>query len=219
MINVYLIDDHTVLRDGLKNILNMEKDINVIGGSSSEFDAKTGTQKYQPDIILLDINMPNKNGLQLLDEIKVVSPETKVLILTMFSQEDYFYQAIELGAEGYLLKDAPTNQVIEAIYAIDRGESYIHPMMTKKLLDLHQRKNEKPHANELTSREKEVLQLVVEGLSNKEIAESLFISETTVKIHVSHIFKKMKVKSRSQLIIHAVKNRLVSIPPTLDSLD
>lgn len=216
MINVYLIDDHAVLRDGLKNILNMEEDIHVIGEASSDFQTEAVLQKHQPDLILLDINMPDKDGLQILDEIKQFSPDTKVLILTMFNQEDYFYQAIDKGAEGYLLKDTPTPQVIDAIYAVHRGESYIHPMLTKKLLDLHQRKSNESEERELTKREKEVLQLVAEGLTNKEIADQLYISEVTVKIHVSNIFKKLKVKSRSQLIIHAVQNKLVTIPPNID---
>ncbi|MDQ0351493.1 DNA-binding NarL/FixJ family response regulator [Alkalibacillus filiformis] len=216
MINIFVIDDHIVLRDGLKNILNMEEHINVIGEASSDFNTTKDLTEYEPHIVLLDINMPEKNGLEILKEIKEFSPDTKVLILTMFSQEDYFYSAIELGADGYLLKDAPTPQVIEAIYTIHKGDSYIHPIMTKKLVDWYQKKKNEPDVNELTNREKEVLQLVVEGLSNKEIAQQLYISDTTVKIHVSNILKKLKVKSRSQLIIHAVRNKLVKMPPELE---
>ncbi|PKR77738.1 DNA-binding response regulator [Halalkalibacillus sediminis] len=217
MIHVYLVDDHAVLRDGLKNVLEAEATIRVVGESSAEENLIDRLKETKPDIVILDINMPERNGIEVLKEIKEVLPSVKVMILTMFSQEDYFYQAIELGAEGYLLKDAPTSRVIEAILVINRGESYIHSIMTKKLIDLHQQKKKSPNkSEELSEREKEVLQLLVEGLSNKEIANKLFISDKTVKIHVSKIYKKLKVKSRSQVIIYAVQHKLVSLPPSIE---
>ncbi|MFC0273047.1 response regulator [Metabacillus herbersteinensis] len=213
MINAFLIDDHAVLRDGLKNILELEPDIKVVGEAISGEGILENLKLIHSDIILLDINMPGKNGLEVLKELKATYPEKKILILTMFSQEEYFYHAIELGTDGYLLKDAPSSYVIDAIRAIYKGESFIHPLMTKKLLNLHQQKSKIKDDYELTSREKEVLQHLVEGLSNKEIAEKLYITDKTVKIHVSKIFRKLNVKSRSQVIIYAVQHKLIPLPP------
>lgn len=213
MIRVFLIDDHAVLRDGLTNILGLEEDIQVVGEAISAHQVLAQLEESKPDVILLDINMPGKNGIDVLKEIKARHQEMKVIILTMFSQEDYFYHAIDLGTDGYLLKDSPSSQVVEAIRSVYKGESYIHPLMTKKLLNLHQNKSKQDEEDQLTIREKEVLGFLVEGLTNKEIAGKLHITDKTVKIHVSNIFKKFKVKSRSQVIIYAVKHRLVPLPP------
>ncbi|WP_067726740.1 response regulator [Oceanobacillus damuensis] len=214
MINVMIVDDHAVLRDGLKNILGLEEGLKVVGEAVNGNEALTKIKQYKPNLVLMDINMPNTNGIEVTRIIKDSLPEIKVCILTMYSHDEYLMAAIREGADGYLLKDAPSEQVIEAIRTIAKGESVIHPSMTKKLLSYHQQKSEfgAEDSNELSIREKEVLMCLVEGLSNKEIAEKLFISDKTVKIHVSKIFKKFNVKSRSQVIIYAVKNQLVPLP-------
>ncbi|WP_423408204.1 response regulator [Heyndrickxia sp. MSNUG] len=214
MIRLMLVDDHAVLRDGLRNIISVVEDIEVVGEAVSGDDALDQVEKCQPDMILMDINMPVKNGVEVTGILKRKYPHIKILILTMHSHEEYFMSAIREGADGYLLKDAPSDQVIEAIRTVARGESVIHPSMTKKLLAFHQQKQTEQEDTTLTEREKEVLLCLVEGLSNKEIADRLFISDKTVKIHVSKIFKKLNVKSRSQVIIHAVQHQLVPIPPT-----
>lgn len=208
-----LIDDHTVLRDGLKSILEMEEDICVIGEAESGEVALIEIPKLNPDVILLDINLPGQNGIEITRKIKGTFKEIKIIILTMHSHEEYFMSAIREGADGYLLKDAPSDQVIEAVRTIMRGEAVIHPSMTKKLLNFHQQQSSVIKETELTEREKEVLTCLVRGLSNKEIAEQLFISDKTVKIHVSKIFKKINVKSRSQAVIHAIQHQLV---PTVE---
>ncbi|MEC5423796.1 response regulator transcription factor [Virgibacillus sp. C22-A2] len=214
MISVMLVDDHAVLRDGLKNILELEDDINVVGEAISGKEALTKVEVLSPDIVLMDINMPHGNGIEVTKLLKQKHPSIKVCILTMHSHDEYLMSAIREGAEGYLLKDAPSEQVVEAIRNIAKGESVIHPSMTKKLLSYHQQKRGDTTENkkELSEREKEVLMCLLEGLSNKEIAEKLFISDKTVKIHVSKIFKKFNVKSRSQVIIHAVQNHLIPLP-------
>ncbi|MRG86487.1 response regulator [Salinibacillus xinjiangensis] len=214
MIKVLLVDDHAVLRDGLKNILEMAEDITVVGEAVSGEQALEQVEMCQPDLILMDINMPSKNGIDATKELKKSYPTLKILILTMYSHDEYFMAAIREGADGYLLKDSPSSQVVEAIRALSKGESVIHPTMTKKLLSLHQQKEDSPNDNQLTEREKEVLICLVEGLSNKEIGERLYISDKTVKIHVSKIFKKLNVKSRSQVVIYAVQNQLVPLPPS-----
>ncbi|MFS0821409.1 response regulator [Bacillus sp. 1P02SD] len=209
MIKLMLVDDHAVLRDGLRNILELEDDILVVGEAVSGDDALEKVPMCEPDVILMDINMPQKNGVETTGILKKKYPLIKILVLTMHNHEEYFMAAIREGADGYLLKDAPSEQVVEAIRTVARGESVIHPSMTKKLLTFHQQQQEQPKDNALTERETEVLQCLVEGLSNKEIAERLFISDKTVKIHVSKIFKKFDVKSRSQVVIYAVQNKLV----------
>lgn len=209
MIKLMLVDDHAVLRDGLRNILELEDDIRVVGEAVSGDDALKKVPKCEPDVILMDINMPEKNGVEVTGILKKKYPSIKVLVLTMHNHDEYFMAAIREGADGYLLKDAPSEQVVEAIRTVARGESVIHPSMTKKLLNFHQQQQEQPKENVLTEREMEVLQCLVEGMSNKEIADRLFISDKTVKIHVSKIFKKFDVKSRSQVVIYAVQNKLV----------
>ncbi|WP_102264334.1 response regulator [Mesobacillus jeotgali] len=214
MIRLMLVDDHAVLRDGLRNIISVEEDIEVVGEAVSGDEALLKVESCKPDMILMDINMPMKNGVEVTGILKKKYPHIKVLILTMHSHEEYFMSAIREGADGYLLKDAPSDQVVEAIRTVARGESVIHPSMTRKLLAFHQQKQTQQEDTTLTEREKEVLLCLVEGLSNKEIADRLFISDKTVKIHVSKIFKKLNVKSRSQVVIHAVQHQLVPIPPT-----
>jgi DNA-binding NarL/FixJ family response regulator len=214
MIRLMLVDDHAVLRDGLRNIISVEEEIEVVGEAVSGDDALLQVEKCQPDMILMDINMPLKNGVEVTGILKKKYPHIKILVLTMHSHEEYFMAAIREGADGYLLKDAPSDQVVEAIRSVARGESVIHPSMTRKLLAFHQQKQTQQEDTTLTEREKEVLLCLVEGLSNKEIADRLFISDKTVKIHVSKIFKKLNVKSRSQVVIHAVQHQLVPFPST-----
>jgi len=209
LIKLMLVDDHAVLRDGLRNILELEDDIRVVGEAVSGDDALKKVPMCEPEVILMDINMPEKNGVEVTGILKKKYPSIKVLVLTMHNHDEYFMAAIREGADGYLLKDAPSEQVVEAIRTVARGESVIHPSMTKKLLNFHQQQQEQPKENVLTEREMEVLQCLVEGMSNKEIADRLFISDKTVKIHVSKIFKKFDVKSRSQVVIYAVQNKLV----------
>ncbi|MFD1040419.1 response regulator [Virgibacillus byunsanensis] len=214
MINVMLVDDHAVLRDGLKNIIELEQDIKVVGEATSGNDALAKIKDLNPDIVIMDINLPNRNGIEVTEILKQKYPGIKICILTMYSHDEYFLASIRIGADGYLLKDSPSEQVVEAIRTIANGESVIHPSLTKKLLSFHQQKNENEseQSSELSEREKDVLMCLLEGLSNKQIAEKLFISDKTVKVHVSKIFKKLNVKSRSQVIIHAVQNQLIPIP-------
>jgi DNA-binding NarL/FixJ family response regulator len=210
MINILIVDDHAILRDGLKNILSFEDDMEVIGEAVSGEEALQFNDELAPDVIIMDINLPGINGVETTSIIKAKNPEARILVLTMYTHDEYLLAALKAGADGYLLKDAPSEHVVEAIKAVFRGESMITPSMTKKLVNLHlQQTQVKRDDSNLTDREQEVLIGLVEGLSNKEIAEKLFISDKTVKIHVSKIFKKLEVKSRSQAVIYAVQNQLV----------
>lgn len=212
MISILLVDDHAILRDGLKNILSFEEDIKVVGEAISGEEALKLTEELAPDVIIMDINLPGMNGVETTAVIKEKNPDARILVLTMYTHDEYLMSALKAGADGYLLKDAPSEHVVDAINAVYRGESMITPSMTKKLVNIHlQQTQVKKDESNLTDREQEVLIGLVEGLSNKEIAEKLFISDKTVKIHVSKIFKKLEVKSRSQAVIYAVQNHLVSM--------
>jgi DNA-binding NarL/FixJ family response regulator len=219
MIKLMLVDDHAVLRDGLKNIIGLEEDIEVVAEAVSGVDAldKVIGEGYLPDVILMDINIPDKNGIEVTGLIKKDYPNIKILMLTMHDHDEYFMSAIREGADGYLLKDAPSQHVVDAIRSVVKGQSVIHPAMTKKFLNFQvsDKVAEPVRENKdtlLTEREREVLLCLVQGMNNKEIAQSLFISDKTVKIHVSKIFKKLDVKSRSQVVIYAVQNQLVPLP-------
>lgn len=212
MISILLVDDHAILRDGLKNILSFEEDIKVVGEAISGEEALKLSEELAPDVIIMDINLPGMNGVETTAIIKEKNPDARILVLTMYTHDEYLMSALKAGADGYLLKDAPSEHVVDAINAVYRGESMITPSMTKKLVNIHlQQTQVKKDESNLTDREQEVLVGLVEGLSNKEIADKLFISDKTVKIHVSKIFKKLEVKSRSQAVIYAVQNHLVSM--------
>ncbi|WP_163100250.1 response regulator [Peribacillus alkalitolerans] len=210
MIQVLLVDDHTVLRDGIRSILDLETDIQVVGEAVSGDEVLEKVEECRPDCILMDINLPGKNGIEVTALVKSQYPNCRVLVLTMFEDDEYLMEALRSGADGYLLKDSSSEEVVEAIRMVSQGDSIIHPRMTKKLITYHHQHTKlESNENMLTEREKEILFELVKGLSNKEIAEALFISDKTVKIHINKIFKKLNVKSRSQAVIYAVRNQLV----------
>jgi DNA-binding NarL/FixJ family response regulator len=208
MIQILVVDDHTVLRDGIRSILELESDMQVVGEAVSGDEVLKKMEECRPDCILMDINLPGKNGIVATSLVKKQYPNCQVLVLTMYEHDEYLMDALQAGADGYLLKDSSSEQVVAAIRMVMQGDSVIHPRMTKKLISYHQQQTESE--NDLTGREKEVLSELVKGLSNKEIAKSLCISDKTVKIHINKIFKKLNVKSRSQAIIYAVRHQLVS---------
>jgi DNA-binding NarL/FixJ family response regulator len=211
-IRVLLVDDHAVLRDGLSNIISLENDMEVVGEAKSGIEALQLVEEVEPDVILMDINMPGMNGVEAIRRIHTQHPKVAIIVLTMYDRDEYLYESIRAGATGYLLKDAPSGDVIAAIRSAYRGESTLHPVMARKLLDnlTGEKRTERGNSDDsLTPRELDVLQLMVKGHSNKEIAEQLFISDKTVKIHVSNILKKLGVKSRSQAIIYAIQHELV----------
>jgi Response regulator containing a CheY-like receiver domain and an HTH DNA-binding domain len=213
-INLLIADDHSMVRQGLKQILELEKDITVTAQASNGNEAVRLAREFRPDIILMDINMPGTNGLQAIKEIKQEKLPSKVIVLTIHEDREYLFKTLQMGAEGYVLKDAEPAVLVEAIRNVYNGQSYIQPNMTKELVKefnrvtLHEK--EKSEENNLTSREIEVLELIAEGMINKEIARQLYISEKTVKNHVSNIFKKLEVSDRTQAAIYAFKHNMKS---------
>lgn len=209
---VIIVDDHKMIREGLKQLLELDKNISVVGMASDGEECFSLLKKKKADILLLDINMPNKNGLDILSEVKERKIEIKVIMLTVHNEVDYLLRAIEIGADGYILKDAGSAELIHAIETVMSGESYIQPDMIPMLNSkMVVRNSDKEKIKSLTKRELEVLILVSEGMFNKEIANKLNISERTVKNHISSIFKKIDVADRTQAAVFAIRNSLIHI--------
>lgn len=211
-IKVLIADDHSLVRQGIKQILELEEDIVVVAQAPNGEEAVKLAVEYSPDVILMDINMPGMNGVQAIKEIKQKNLSSRIIVLTIHEDREYLFKTINMGAEGYVLKDSDSDVLIEAIRSVSKGQNYIQPNMTRELVKEFNRVtlNEKDRENGtgLTSRELEVLGLIAEGMLNKEIATKLCISEKTVKNHVSNIFKKLKVGDRTQAAIYAFKHNI-----------
>lgn len=211
-INVMIADDHSMVREGIKQLLELDGDIIVNAEASNGKQCIEILNEKQTDVLLLDINMPNMNGLQVLQYIRETKIKVKVLILTIHNEVEYLIRAVEIGVDGYVLKDSDSSLLKKAIFNIYRGESFIQPELAPILrARLDEKKNMSSSDDSLTKREIEVLKLLAEGLFNKEIAYMLAISEKTVKNHVSNIFKKINVSDRTQAAVYAIKNNFVDL--------
>lgn len=207
-----IVDDHSMVREGLKQLLELDEDLKVISQASDGCEGIKKLDEDRPDVLLLDINLPNMNGLEMLKEIYERNIDVKVLILTIHNEIDYLMKAVEIGCNGYVLKDSDSNLLKKAIYSVYNGQNFIQPSLTPALnAGLAGKSMLDDKVNELTRREIEVLKLIAEGLFNKEIAATLDISERTVKNHVSNIFKKIDVSDRTQAAVFAIKNNLVNL--------
>ncbi|NLY85483.1 MAG: response regulator transcription factor [Tissierellia bacterium] len=210
-ITVLIADDHALIREGIKQILELEGDICVIGQANDGEEAFELAEKLNPDIILLDINMPNINGIEALRRFKDMGIKSKVIILTIHEDKEYILKTLKLGANGYMLKDSSANSLIEGIRRVAKGEKYIQSSVADLVSasrDDDSVDKSIEQINSLTNREYEVLILIAEGLNNKDIAERLYISEKTVKNHVSNILKKLDLNDRVQAAIFAYKNNI-----------
>jgi len=212
-INIVIADDHCMVREGLKQLLELDGDIKVVGEASDGITCLNLIEKLSPDVVLLDINMPQMNGLKVLELLQDKNFKSKTLMLTIHNEIEYLIKAFDLGANGYVLKDSESAILRKAIFAVNSGEKYIQSELAalfKENLENHS----EDIANQiklLTKREIEVLKLLTEGLFNKEIAYKLCISEKTVKNHVSNIFKKISVSDRTQAAVYAIKKNIVQI--------
>lgn len=211
-IKVMIADDHSLIREGIKQLLEYDGTMEVVAEASNGVDCLEKLKSFVPDILLLDINMPEKNGLEVLDEIKKNNCEIKVLILTVHNELDYLIKAVDIGVDGYILKDSESSELKRAIQSVISGENYIQasliPALNNRLLN---RDIDKDKIDLLTGRELEVLIGVANGMINKEIATSLNISERTVKNHVSNIFKKIDVSDRTQAAVFAIRNNIITL--------
>ncbi len=210
IIKVVIAEDHSMIREGLKQLLELESDIRVVAGFS---DGQTTVDQYldfKPDVVLMDINMPVLNGLEALEKVKALDHSAKVVMLTFHQDREYLLKALELGALGYILKDADSKVLIDAVRSVYIGQTYIQPSMANELVNEYKRikSGSDDPRNLLTERELEVLKLLSKGMLNKEIANDLFISEKTVKNHISSIFRKLDVQDRTQAAVYAIKNKI-----------
>lgn len=209
-IKVMIAEDHSMIREGLKQLLELEPDIRVCAGFADGKSALDNYLEVKPDVVLMDINMPVLNGLEALEKIKQVDNGARVVMLTIHQDREYLLKALELGALGYILKDADSKVLIESVRSVYSGQTYIQPSMARELVNEYKRiKNGSDDPKSLlTDREVEVLKLLSKGMLNKEIANELYISEKTVKNHISSIFRKLDVQDRTQAAVFAVKNRI-----------
>ncbi len=211
-VRIMIADDHSMIREGLKNLLELDGDIQVIEEAVDGADCLAKLDEANPDVLLLDINMPKVNGLEVLRVLKDRHSKVKVLVLTVHNETEYLMKAVDIGINGYVLKDSESSELKKAIFAIYGGENYIQPSLIPALNAKRIEKNEdESKIDELTRRELEVLKLLAIGMYNKEIAEKLNISERTVKNHVSNIFKKLEVTDRTQAAVFAIRNNLIQI--------
>lgn len=209
-IEVVIVDDHIMFREGIKQLLELDGDIKVVGEAGDGEEGIKVLEEKDPDILLLDINMPRMNGFEVLQKIQEKGIERKVLVLTIHNEIEYLVKAMESGIDGYVLKESEFVVLKKAIHSVYEGNMFIQPSLLP-MLNQYLEQPEEVENNSLTRRETEVLRLIAEGLYNKEIADRLSISEKTVKNHVSSIFKKLGVSDRTQAAVYAIKNGYVSL--------
>lgn len=212
MIKAMLADDHVLVREGIKHLLEYDGSVEVIQEANNGVECIEKLADVNPDILLLDINMPDMNGIEVLEELKRREHPVKILILTVHNEIEYLIRAVDIGADGYILKDSGTAELKQAITTILNGESYIQPSLLPALNSrLINRDVDKKKLESLTKRELEILTQVAGGMFNKEIAINLNISERTVKNHISNIFKKIDVSDRTQAAVFAIRNNIVKL--------
>jgi len=214
-IRIIIADDHAIVRKGIRAVLRNVPDIDVVGEAATGWEAIAEVEKLQPDVVLMDLAMPELDGIEAIRRIMNDHPEVRILVLTSFASEDKIFPAIKAGALGYHLKDSTPEELMEAIRQVHRGESSLHPVIARKVLQELSRPSERPPTPDpLTPREVEVLRLVAQGRNNQEIAEELVISETTVRTHVSNILSKLHLASRTQAALYALREGLASLDET-----
>lgn len=215
MIQVLIVDDHAVVRQGLRFLLEQQSDIVVVGEGRNGAEAIKLAADLLPDVILLDLLMPEMDGVTAIREIKHITPATQIIVLTSYYEDDQIFGVIKSGALSYLLKDTLPHELIAAVQAAARGESILHPMVAARVLREVQQQSQSL-LNELTPRELDVLTRIARGRSNHEIAKDLYIGEQTVKTHVSNILSKLHLADRTQAAIYALQQRLVPLKEALD---
>ncbi len=210
-IRVLLADDHNVLRQGMAQVLEAQPDITVVAQASNGKEAYRLAMQHQPDVILMDINMPEMDGVAAAQKITAELPQTGIIILTMYRRDDYVFEAIKAGASGYLLKEAELDELLDAIRAVAQGEAVIDPSIAGRVLAELRRPRRTPveAVPELADRDLEILQLVAQGLSNQEIADRLFLAEKTIRNRLSLIFKRLHLENRTQAALYALREGLI----------
>jgi DNA-binding NarL/FixJ family response regulator len=217
MIRVVVVDDHTLMRQGLVGLLDDEPDIEVIGQAGDISTGRTTIEAMNPDIILMDLGLPDGSGLDLTAELTDADPELRVLVVTMHERDDYLFQALRAGASGYVLKGAEVQELLTAVRTVARGETYVDQSLTGKLVADYLTRldggEDRSQFDGLTEREREVLTLIADGLTSSEIGERLFLSPHTVQTHRDHIMTKLDLHSRVELTKYAIRKGLIQLDP------
>lgn len=219
-IRIVIADDHKFVREGTRELLQKENDLQVVGEAGDGDEAVKLVTDLKPDVVIMDIAMPRLNGIEATKQIKAIFPRTAILILTGYDYDQYVFALLEAGAAGYLLKDVRGQEVIDAVRAVHAGESVLHPVVARKTLDhfVHAgNKGEAPKFQPLTDREIEVLRLAARGHGNKEIAGELGLSIRTIQAHLGNIFNKLKVGSRTEAVIMGLKNGILTLDDIKES--
>ncbi len=209
-IRVLLVDDHAVVREGLRALIDGEPDINVVGEADNAEESISLIESTEADVLLLDLVLPHRSGLEVLAASRQLRPRLKVLILTSFSEDSQVFRSLELGANGYLLKDSPAHELLSAIRKVSRGQTVLHPSIAAMVIGRLSPSASSSLQEPLTERENEVLTLIAHGLSNREIGADLGISERTVRSHVGSVLSKLSLSNRTQAALYAVRQGIVN---------
>ncbi len=211
IIRVLLVDDHNVLRQGMAQVLETQPDMSVVAQARNGVEAIKQAQEQQPNVILMDINMPQMDGVEATRKITAVSPNTGIIILTMYRRDDYVFEAIKAGARGYLLKEVELDELLEGIRAVARGEAIIDPAIANRVLAAFRKPEPKQEQeSSLTERDLDILRLLAKGSTNQEIADQLHIAEKTVRNRLTQIFRKLHLENRSQAIVYALQEGITA---------
>lgn len=208
-IRYMIVDDQQIIREGLAGMLSRENDLILVGMAEDGAEAVLKAHDLQPDIILMDLRMPRLDGVEAIKRIRKVCPQTKFIVLTVYDNDDFIFEAIRAGAKAYLMKDISREELIRVIHAVNEGQAYLQPQITSRLLD---RVTDLPlpkDSHPFSKREVEIMQMLAKGFSNKEIAQQLLLSEHTVKTHVANIFAKLEVNNRAEAVLQAVKRGII----------
>jgi len=208
-ISVVLVDDHAIVRQGLRTYLGLPPDIEVVGEATDGREAVEKVREALPDIVLMDLVMPNLDGVEATRQVTALSPSTRVIVLTSFSEDEKVFASIKAGAQGYLMKDVLPQDLVKAIRTVHRGEAQLDPEIARKLMQEFTNPQPTAPKHDLTERELDVLRLIAQGKSNKEISDDLVLSEKTVKTHVSNILQKLHLSDRTQAAVYALRQKIV----------
>jgi len=213
-IRILIVDDHAIVREGQRALIETEPGMTLVGEATNGLEAIELARTLSPDVIFMDLFMPEMGGIEAIEAIKAENPEARILVLTSFAEDEKVFTAVKAGASGYLLKDATPDEILTAVRNVNRGEPAMNPIIANKLMRELQRASDLPLTEEpLTERELDILKLVARGLSNQEIAEELVISERTVRTHVSNILSKLHLANRTQVALYALKEGLADLEP------